>query len=81
MVRHLGFSPRFLEVALVAENGLYVVITSVMLTLVVCKILFPKEIFDVKFTMCHSISNPEESHFQGPGTLPFHGVVGDTNCG
>jgi hypothetical protein len=59
----------------------YVVSTSMVLTLVVCKILFPREIFDVKFPLCHSISNPEELHFHGPGPLPFHGVVGDANCG
>jgi hypothetical protein len=59
----------------------YVIRASVVLTLVVCKILFPREIFDVKFPFCHSISNPEELHFHGPGTLLFQGVVGDTNCG
>jgi hypothetical protein len=52
-----------------------------MLALVVCKILFPGEIFDVEFPLCHSISNPEEMHFHRPGTLPFHGVVGNANCG
>ncbi len=58
----------------------YVVSATVVLTLIVCKILFPGEIFDVKFPFYHSISNPEESHFHGPGMLPFHGVVGDSNC-
>jgi hypothetical protein len=59
----------------------YVVSASMVLTRVVCKILLPGEIFDVKFSLCHSISNPEELHFHGPGMLPFQGVVGDANYG
>jgi hypothetical protein len=54
---------------------------SMMLTLVVCKILFPREIFDVNFPLGNRISNPKEPHFHCPETLPFNGIVGYANSG
>jgi hypothetical protein len=52
---------------------------SMVLTLVVCKILFPGEIFGVKSPLGNRISNPKEPHFNQPETLPFDGIVGDAN--
>jgi hypothetical protein len=54
---------------------------SMVLTLGVCKIVFPREIFDVKFSPGNPISNPKESHFHCLGTLPFYGIVGYANGG
>ncbi len=50
-----------------------------VLTLVVCKILFPGESFDVKFPLGDRICDTKESHFHCPGTLPFEGIVGYAN--
>jgi hypothetical protein len=52
---------------------------SMVLTLVVCKILFPRELFDVKFPLSNRISNPKEPHFDHPGTLPFDSIFGYAN--
>ncbi len=60
----------------------YVVSASMVLTLVVCKIFFPREIFDVKLTLGNCISNPKEPHFNGLFLLMLDGIFGDTNrCG
>jgi hypothetical protein len=50
-----------------------------VLTLVVCKILFNKDIFDIKFPLGNHISNPKEPHFHRPGTLLFDSIVGYAN--
>jgi hypothetical protein len=52
-----------------------------VLTLAVCKILFPGVIYDVQFPLGNRISNPKKPHFHRPGTLPFEGIVGDANDG
>jgi hypothetical protein len=52
-----------------------------VLTLAVCKILFPWVIFDVQFPLGNCISNPKESHFHRPGTSLFEDIVGDANNG
>ncbi len=58
-----------------------VVSTSVVLALIICKVFFAGKVFDVKFSLFNRVCNPEESHFHGPGTLTFDGVVGDANSG
>ncbi len=50
----------------IPKTDRYVVSASMVLTLVVCKIFFPGEIFDVKLTLGNCISNPKELHFHGP---------------
>ncbi len=52
-----------------------------VLTLVVCKILIPGEIFDFKVPLGNFISNPKEPHFHQPETLPFDGIFDNANCG
>ncbi len=44
----------------------YMVRASIVLTLIVSKIFFPGEIFDVKLPLGNCISNPKELHFHGP---------------
>jgi hypothetical protein len=57
----------------------YMVHARMVITLVVSKILFPREIFDVKFPLGDRISNPKEPHFHHSGTLPFNGIIGYAN--
>ncbi len=54
--------------------------TRVVLALIICKVFFSRKVFDVKFFLFNRVCNPEESHFHGPGTLTFDGVVGNAKA-
>jgi hypothetical protein len=47
-----------------------------VLALTIRKVFFSGKVFDVKFSLFHGVCNPEKSHFHGPRTLTFDGVVG-----
>jgi len=53
--------------------------TCVVLTLVVCKVFFPRVVLYVKIFLFHCIRNTKESHLRGSRLLSFDGVTGDTD--
>jgi hypothetical protein len=53
-----------------------VVSSGVMLTLIICNVLFSRKVLDAIFPLFDWICNPKESHFHGVRALTLDRVVG-----